>query len=140
MQAKKEKDIYYELRGPFDQAFWEFKKSEFIKTPKTLFCNYNSLYGPGQQDYGEILIAVWTAAHSLLKSFQVDLRRVFYLNFLFIEAIQQTESSKKNGNPIYVTLAERMSSELEGFSDFELGVTVGFEQLYLRNRILEILN
>ena len=33
-----------------------------------------------------------------------------------------------------------MSGELEGFSDFELGVTVGFEQLYLRNRILEILN
>ena len=70
----------------------------------------------------------------------MDLRRVFYLNFLFIEAIQQTQSSKKNGNPIYVTLAKRMSGELEGFSDFELGVTVGFEQLNLRNRILEILN
>ena len=40
----------------------------------------------------------------------------------------------------YLTLVERMRSELECFSDFELSNRIGFEQLYLRNGILEILN
>ena len=40
----------------------------------------------------------------------------------------------------YLTLAGRMRSELEAYSDFELNNRIGFEQLYLRNGILEILN
>ena len=70
MQAKKKKDIYYELKGLFGYAFWKFKKERF-KNPKLCFLTLQFFFffskkdEPGQQDYGEILIAVWTAAHSL---------------------------------------------------------------------------
>ena len=70
-------------------------------------------------------------------STSIDFRR-FFLFKLFIEEYNKHKAVKEWKS--YLTLAERMRSELEGFSDFELSVGVGFEQLYIRNDILEILN